>query len=288
VADAVTGLRVRQEGGDEDPDRLAGPPLPRGGRDPRTGGHAGILVPRTRRIRAGVRRGVREGRTPAVRGSIRASGACRRLLLPAVLVRRIPPQRILLLVVLTQAAVALGLLVYLAAAKRMLVVELTTREAIRTPAPSDRLVIPVAGVRPDEVIDTFGAPRSGGRTHEGIDIFAPAGTPVLAAAAGVIVARDSSALGGLAVYHRDHDQRTVYFYGHLQRYRADLKEGDVVRQGEPIAHVGETGNVPPGSPHLHFSVYTVTDPNRWWRGRNLRPCDLLPCRGGGESVPGGA
>ena len=190
---------------------------------------------------------------------------------------RLPLQRILLVVLLAQATVALGLLVYLAAADKALVVEITAREALRAPEASDHLMIPVAGVRPAELSDSYGAPRSGGRTHEGIDIFAPEGTPVLAAAAGVIVGRDSSALGGLALYQRDLDERTIYFYGHLQRYRAGLKEGDLVRQGDVVAYVGQTGNVPPGTPHLHFSVYTVTDPNRWWRGRNVSPCDLLPC-----------
>ncbi len=208
---------------------------------------------------------------------------------------RIPLQRILVFVLLAQAAVALGLLVYLAAAKRVLVVELTTRDEIQPAAASDRLVIPVAGVRSSELSDTYGAPRSGGRTHQGIDIFAPEGTPVLAAAAGVVVGRDSSALGGISLYHRDLDQRTIYFYAHLQRYRPDLKEGDLVRQGDVIAYVGETGNAPPGSPHLHFSIHTVTDPNRWWRGRNISPCTLLPCGPPGEDgdsvsgrPPGGA
>lgn len=190
---------------------------------------------------------------------------------------RLPLHRILLLVLLAQATVALGLLVYLAAADRALVVEIAPRDELRSSEPSGRLIIPVAGVRPAELRDSYGAPRSGGRTHEGIDIFAPDGTPVLAAAAGVVVGRDSSALGGLALYQRDLDQRTIYFYGHLQGYRAGLKEGDLVRQGDPIAYVGQTGNVPPDTPHLHFSVYTVADPNRWWRGRNLSPCDLLPC-----------
>lgn len=190
---------------------------------------------------------------------------------------RLPPQRLLLLVVLVQAAVALGLLVYLAASDRVLTIRFAAREELGPVGASERLAIPVAGVRPAELRDSYGAPRSGGRSHEGIDIFAPEGTPVVAAAAGVIVGRDSSALGGLSLYQRDLDQRTIYFYGHLQRYRAGLKDGDLVRQGEVIAHVGETGNVQPGDAHLHFSVYTVPDPNRWWRGRNLDPCELLPC-----------
>ncbi|MDP9350229.1 MAG: M23 family metallopeptidase [Chloroflexota bacterium] len=188
-----------------------------------------------------------------------------------------PLQRILLLVVLAQATVALGLLVYLAVADKALIIEIAAREELRSPEASDRLIIPVAGVRPAALSDSYGAPRSGGRTHQGIDIFAPEGTPVLAAAAGVIVGRDSSALGGVALYQRDRDERTIYFYGHLQRYRTGLKEGDLVRQGDVVAYVGQTGNVPLGRPHLHFSMYTVTDPNRWWRGRNLNPCDLLPC-----------
>jgi peptidoglycan LD-endopeptidase LytH len=190
---------------------------------------------------------------------------------------RLSLQRILLIVLLGQAAVALGLLLYLAVTGKALVVEIAAREELRAPEASSRLIIPVAGVRPSELRDTYGAPRSGGRTHEGIDIFAPDGTPVLAAATGVLVGRDSSALGGLAVYIRDLDERTIYFYGHLERFAAGQKEGDLVRQGTVIAYVGQTGNVPPGSPHLHFSIHTVTDPNRYWRGRSLDPCELLPC-----------
>jgi peptidoglycan LD-endopeptidase LytH len=190
---------------------------------------------------------------------------------------RLPFQRVLLVVVLTQVAVALGVLLYLVFTERSLVLEIGVRKEHRPPESSRGLTIPVAGVRPSELRDTYGAARSGGRSHEGIDIFADEGTPVVAAAAGVIVARDSSALGGISLYQRDLDGRTIYFYGHLQRYRTGLKEGDLVHQGEVVAYVGQTGNVPAGSPHLHFSVYTVTDPNRWWRGQNLNPCDLLPC-----------
>jgi peptidoglycan LD-endopeptidase LytH len=187
------------------------------------------------------------------------------------------PQRVLLIVLLTQGAVVLGLLVYLAISGKTLVLEIAARDELRTMAAPEALIIPVAGVLPADLRDTYGEPRSGGRTHAGIDIFAPDGTPVLAAAAGVIVGRDSSALGGISLYKRGLDARTIYFYGHLQRYEAGLKEGDLVRQGDVIAYVGQTGNVPPGSPHLHFSIHTVTDPNRWWRGRQLDPCTLLPC-----------
>lgn len=194
-----------------------------------------------------------------------------------------PLHRILLIVLLVQATVALGLLGYLAAGDKALVVEIAARERLPSPETSglqaghlaDHLVIPVAGVRAAELNDSYGAPRSGGRSHQGIDIHAPEGTPVLAAAAGVIVGRDSSALGGLSLYQRDLDQRTIYFYGHLQRYRAGMKDGDLVRAGDVVAYVGQTGNA--GTPHLHFSAYTVTDPNRWRRGSHVRPCDLLPC-----------
>lgn len=192
---------------------------------------------------------------------------------------RLPFKRILLFVLLAEATVALGLLLYLTAADKALVVEITAREELRDDRSSEpnHLIIPVAGVHPSELSDSYGAPRSGGRSHEGIDIFAPEGTPVIAAAAGVIVGLDTSARGGLSVYQRDRDETTIYFYGHLQRYHTGLKEGDLVRQGDVIAYVGQTGNVPTGSPHLHFSVHTVTDPNNWWRGRNISPCDLLPC-----------
>jgi peptidoglycan LD-endopeptidase LytH len=175
---------------------------------------------------------------------------------------------------LVEAGVLLGLLIYLAASDRALVVSIPTREERWGARASAGLVIPVAGVRASELKDTYGAARSGGRAHKGVDIFAARGTPVVAAAAGVIVKRDSSAVGGLSVYERDLDGRTIYYYAHLNGWRAGLKEGDLVRQGDVIGYVGSTGNVS-GSPHLHFAVFTVTDPNRWWRGKDLNPYRLL-------------
>ena len=176
-------------------------------------------------------------------------------------------------VALAEVALIVGLAVYLAASDRVLTIGFPTRESLVRQT-SAEMVIPVAGVRREELKDTYGAARSGGRAHKGVDIFAKQGTPVRAAAEGVIVKRDSNAVGGLSIYQRGTDARTVYYYAHLHGYRPGLKEGDLVRPGDVIGYVGSTGNVS-GSPHLHFAVFTVTDPNRWWKGRDLNPYDLL-------------
>jgi murein DD-endopeptidase MepM/ murein hydrolase activator NlpD len=187
---------------------------------------------------------------------------------------RLSFRNVVIAAALVQAGLLLGLLIYLAASDRALVISIPSREERWRAEASTGLVIPVAGVRAAELKDTYGAARSGGRAHKGVDIFAAKGTPVVAAAAGVIVKRDSNAVGGLSVYERDLDGRTIYYYAHLNGWRAGLKEGDLVRQGDVIGYVGSTGNVS-GSPHLHFAVFTVTDPNRWWKGRDLNPYRLL-------------
>ncbi|HEX6367754.1 MAG TPA: M23 family metallopeptidase [Longimicrobium sp.] len=186
---------------------------------------------------------------------------------------RLSFRNVVIAAALLEAGLLLGLLIYLAASERALVVSFPTRESLR-PVQSAGMVVPVAGVRASELKDTYGAARSGGRAHKGVDIFAARGTPVLAAAAGTIVKRDSNGIGGLSVYERDLDGRTIYYYAHLNGWRAGLKEGDLVRQGDVIGYVGSTGNVS-GAPHLHFSVHVVKDPNRWWHGRDLNPYKLL-------------
>ncbi len=187
---------------------------------------------------------------------------------------RITLRRATIGVALAEVALLLGIIVHLAATEKTLLVRVASREERRA-ATTARLVIPVAGVRERDLADSYGAARSGGRKHKGVDIFAAEGTPVLAAAGGVIVKRATTAQGGISLYHRDADGRTIYYYAHLQRYRTGLKEGDLVRAGDVIAYVGHTGNAPAGNPHLHFAVYTVSDPNRWWRGRDLNPYPLL-------------
>ena len=137
------------------------------------------------------------------------------------------------------------------------------------------LIIPVAGVRPDQLIDTFDDARSEGRIHDAIDIMAPAGTPVLAATDGRILRLFESDRGGTTIYQLSADEKTVYYYAHLQRYVDNLKEGSFVRRGDTIAHVGDTGNAGPGNYHLHFSIAAVSDPKRYWEGTNINPYPLL-------------
>ena len=137
------------------------------------------------------------------------------------------------------------------------------------------LIIPVAGVRPEQLMDTFTQARSEGRTHDAIDIPAASGTSVLAAADGEIVKLFQSERGGTTIYQLSVDRRLVFYYAHLQGYATNLHEGQYVHQGETIAYVGDTGNAGPGNFHLHFSIAILNDPLRYWDGTNIDPYPLL-------------
>ncbi|HVF20073.1 MAG TPA: peptidoglycan DD-metalloendopeptidase family protein [Mycobacteriales bacterium] len=100
--------------------------------------------------------------------------------------------------------------------------------------------------------DTWGAPRSGGRRHKGVDVFAPMGSPSYAVTDGVISNIHAGGNGGKMLYLRG-DDGNEYFYSHMSSYAS--KEGDRVRAGEIIAYVGDTGNARGGSPHVHFEVH---------------------------------
>jgi len=137
------------------------------------------------------------------------------------------------------------------------------------------LIIPVEGVRPDQLHDTFSESRFEGRVHDAIDIAAPLGTPVLAAADGTIVKLFHSERGGTTIYQLSADNKFVYYYAHLDRYAEGLTEGHFAKQGENIAHVGNTGNAGAGNYHLHFSIALISDPKRYWEGVNINPYPLL-------------
>jgi murein DD-endopeptidase MepM/ murein hydrolase activator NlpD len=137
------------------------------------------------------------------------------------------------------------------------------------------LIIPVAGVRADQLVDTFSAARSEGRVHDAIDIPSPLGTPVLAVANGKIVKLFQSERGGITIYQLSSDEKFIYYYAHLDRYAEGLSEGGTATQGETIAYVGDTGNAGPGNYHLHFSIAITSNPKRWWEGVNINPYPLL-------------
>jgi peptidoglycan LD-endopeptidase LytH len=140
------------------------------------------------------------------------------------------------------------------------------------------LLVPVDGIRRDQLRDTYNQGRSEGRIHHAIDIHAPEGTPVLAVTDATVLKLHQGARGGIAVYLLDDDGRTRYYYAHLQAYAEGLSEGQRVQRGEVIGYVGDTGNAQPGDHHLHFSIALLSSPRRWWEGQNLNPYDVL--RGG--------
>lgn len=149
--------------------------------------------------------------------------------------------------------------------------------------PGAGLVIPVAGVAPAQLVDSFSDPRGGGaRIHGAIDIPAPRGTPVLAAADGSVEKLFESRPGGNTIYQRAADRRTVYYYAHLDSYAAGLTEGTAVRRGEAIATVGSSGDADPRAPHLHFEVHRMMPGERWWQGTAVDPYPLLAARPAGR------
>jgi murein DD-endopeptidase MepM/ murein hydrolase activator NlpD len=152
-----------------------------------------------------------------------------------------------------------------------------TREEPRPPASETRLMIPVAGVRRDQLVDTFSQARAqGARHHDAIDIMAPRGTPVIAAAAGRVEKLFLSKDGGNTVYVRSPDGRRIYYYAHLDHYAPALAEGVALPQGAPIGVVGSTGNADPAAPHLHFAVWMTTPERKWWEEAvALNPFPLL-------------
>ncbi|KFA10476.1 M23 family metallopeptidase [Xanthomonas vasicola] len=120
--------------------------------------------------------------------------------------------------------------------------------------PPEKLHLPVEGVRARQIGDTFGAPRGRDRTHAGVDIFAPRGTPVVAATRGVVSAIRDQGLGGKQVWLLGPAMERHY-YAHLDDWAAGLTVGDVVEPGTALGIVGTTGNARGTPPHLHYGVY---------------------------------
>jgi murein DD-endopeptidase MepM/ murein hydrolase activator NlpD len=138
-----------------------------------------------------------------------------------------------------------------------------------------RLIVPIPGVRAADVLDTFYEKRGSSRRHEAVDIPAPRGTPVLSTDDGRVAKLHTSEAGGLMIYAEDPSRRYVYYYAHLDSYRAGLTEQMPLAKGDTIGFVGTTGNAPPNVPHLHFGIGRMDATRRWWKVTPLDPRPIL-------------
>jgi len=130
--------------------------------------------------------------------------------------------------------------------------ETTTTTAPPPPPPATSGgACPVAGAV--SFTDSWGDPRSGGRSHQGVDMIAARNTPLVAIFSGRIHRLTSGSLSGLAIWLRA-DNGDQFFYAHLESY-ADIIAGQSVSEGEVIGYNGSSGNAPALLPHLHFEYH---------------------------------
>ena len=144
------------------------------------------------------------------------------------------------------------------------------------PEVAGALAVPVRGIAPAQLVDTWGQSRAGGaREHHAIDIPASRGTPVVSAADGTVEKLFESKDGGHTIYIRRTDPAWIDYYAHLDTYAPDLREGVAVRQGQQIATVGSTGNASPDGPHLHYEIKHMAAGEKWYGGTDVNPYPLL-------------
>lgn len=143
---------------------------------------------------------------------------------------------------------------------------------IRQPMPHS-LPVPVAGVSSRQLRDTWHAERGGGRKHEGIDIFARCGAPVISATDGLVTSVTQNNLGGQTVGVLG-PGRYWHYYAHLSEY-GRFKAGDLVKTGDVLGYVGNTGNARGTPCHLHYGLYAA-------RGDAINPYAFLAPQKGAE------
>lgn len=135
--------------------------------------------------------------------------------------------------------------------------------------------MPIEGIDPSQLADTFNDTRQGGRPHEALDIPAAQGTPVRAVVEGNVVKLFKSKEGGITVYQFDDSGAYCYYYAHLDHYATGLKEGMLLRKGDVLGFVGTTGDAPAKAPHLHLAVFRLGPDKKWWQGTAIDPLPLL-------------
>ncbi len=128
----------------------------------------------------------------------------------------------------------------------------TTTTTAAPPPATASMVCPVDGAV--SFVDSWGAPRSGGRTHQGVDMMADRGTPLVAIEAGRISRTGNGGLGGITIWLAG-SSGDYYYYAHLDALASGISGGDSVTVGELIGYVGSTGNAAYTLPHLHFELH---------------------------------
>jgi murein DD-endopeptidase MepM/ murein hydrolase activator NlpD len=118
-----------------------------------------------------------------------------------------------------------------------------------------QLLVPVDGVRARDLADTWGAARSGGRRHQGIDIFAGRGTPVRSPVDGLVLGVGHNRLGGQVVRVLGPGAQ-VHYFAHLSRF-GTVGEGQRIAAGTVLGYVGTSGNAAGTPPHLHYGIYNL-------------------------------
>lgn len=135
--------------------------------------------------------------------------------------------------------------------------------------------LPIAGLKLENIEDTFNDMRGGTRRHQATDILSPRGTPVMAVDAGTIKKLFTSKQGGLTIYQFDPEGTYCYYYAHLDHYATGLQEGAFVQRGQVIGYVGTTGNAPANTPHLHLAIFKLGPDKVWWHGIPINPFPAL-------------
>ena len=120
--------------------------------------------------------------------------------------------------------------------------------------PATAVPVPVQGIRAEDIADTWGSARSGGRRHQGTDIFARRGTPVLSATRGIVVRIGDYGIGGRHAWVLGPGGERHY-YAHLEDWAPGLHRYQVVQVGDPLGFVGDSGNARGTPPHLHYGIY---------------------------------
>jgi murein DD-endopeptidase MepM/ murein hydrolase activator NlpD len=136
------------------------------------------------------------------------------------------------------------------------------------------LLFPVQGELRRPLKDSFNDRRSGGRTHNAIDILAATGAPIVAMVDGTIKRMDFHGIAGRHLYLLSTDQKHIFMYAHMSAYADNLVEGQEVKRGDRIGYVGDTGNAK-GHPHLHLAIYKLDDLTKWWKGQPINPFPFI-------------